>query len=100
MMNPGVSANRIPAKVSLADLASVTAGFANEVDDVNQYAAVMYAPTAKGVAAGRCREQLQMTVSSPRVAMNSARSCGTPARACKDAKKIGAPNIVLAAATP
>jgi len=32
---------RIPANVSLAPRASVTAGFANEVDDVNQYAAVM-----------------------------------------------------------
>ena len=40
-MKPGASAGRIPAKVLLAALASVTAGFANEVDDVNQYAAVM-----------------------------------------------------------
>src|SRR5262245_16897891 len=37
--NPGASTGRIPAKVSLAARASVTAGFANEVDDVNQYAA-------------------------------------------------------------
>jgi hypothetical protein len=34
-MNAGASAGRIPAKVSEADRASVTAGFANE------YAAVM-----------------------------------------------------------
>jgi hypothetical protein len=40
-MNPGASAGRMPAKVSLAARASVTAGFANEVDEVNQYAAVM-----------------------------------------------------------
>jgi hypothetical protein len=41
--------------VSLAARASVTAGFANDVDEVNQYAAVMYAPTANGTAAGRRR---------------------------------------------
>ena len=40
-MNPGASMSLIPAKVSLADRASVTAGFANEVDAVNQYAPVM-----------------------------------------------------------
>ncbi len=33
---PGVSAGRIPEKVSVADRASVTAGLANEVDEVNQ----------------------------------------------------------------
>jgi hypothetical protein len=31
----------MPAKVSVADRASVTAGLANDVDAVNQYAAVM-----------------------------------------------------------
>jgi len=38
---PGTSMGRIPANVLLAARASVTAGFANEVDDVNQYADVM-----------------------------------------------------------
>jgi hypothetical protein len=36
----------MPAKVSDIDRARVTAGFANEVEAVNQYAAVMYSPTA------------------------------------------------------
>ena len=40
-MNAGTSPGRIPAKVSVKERASVTAGLANEVDDVNQYAAVM-----------------------------------------------------------
>jgi hypothetical protein len=40
-MKAGASAGRMPAKVSLAARASVTAGSANEVDEVNQYAAVM-----------------------------------------------------------
>jgi hypothetical protein len=35
-MNPGASAGRMPANVSLADRARVTAGFAKDVDDVNQ----------------------------------------------------------------
>ena len=40
-MNPGTSTGRIPAKVSVSARATVTAGFANDVDGVNQYAAVM-----------------------------------------------------------
>src|SRR5262249_61277888 len=36
-MKPGTSAGRMPANVSLAARASVTAGLANEVDAVNQY---------------------------------------------------------------
>ena len=38
-MNPGTSTGRIPANESLTARASVTAGFANDVDAVNQYAA-------------------------------------------------------------
>ena len=40
-MNQGVSAGRIPAKVLVRERASVTAGFANDVEAVNQYADVM-----------------------------------------------------------
>lgn len=40
-IKPGTSEGRIPAKVSLKARASVTAGFAKEVEEVNQYAAVM-----------------------------------------------------------
>ena len=35
-MKPGASLGRMPAKVSLNDRAIVTAGFANDVDAVNQ----------------------------------------------------------------
>jgi hypothetical protein len=41
MMNGGTSTGRIPANVFEMDRASVTAGFAKDVDAVNQYAAVM-----------------------------------------------------------
>ena len=40
-INPGTSLGRIPANVSVAARASVTAGLAKDVDAVNQYAAVM-----------------------------------------------------------
>jgi hypothetical protein len=40
-INHGTSTGRIPLKVSVAALASETAGFANDVDAVNQYAAVI-----------------------------------------------------------
>jgi hypothetical protein len=40
-MKRGTSAGRMPANVSLSDLAIVTAGLAKDVDAVNQYAAAM-----------------------------------------------------------
>lgn len=64
----------MPANVSLSDLAIVTAGLANDVDAVNQYAAVMYAPTAKGTTFERPREHPQIAESRPKVAMNSLRN--------------------------
>lgn len=38
---PATSAGRIPANVSVTARATVTAGFAKDVEDVNQYADVM-----------------------------------------------------------
>jgi hypothetical protein len=70
-MNPGTSAGRMPAKVSLAARAMVTAGLANEVDAVNQYAATMYAATANGVTDGRRRLVAVMTPTRPKVATAS-----------------------------
>jgi hypothetical protein len=40
-MNIGASTGRMPANVSVNARATVTAGFANDVDAVNQYADVM-----------------------------------------------------------
>jgi hypothetical protein len=70
----------MPAKVLLDARASVTAGLANEVDAVNQYAALMYAPTAKGVVLGRLRELDKTTNKSPNVAITSLRNCPPPER--------------------
>ena len=40
-MKADTSAGRMPANVSVYDLAVVRAGLANDVDEVNQYAAAM-----------------------------------------------------------
>ena len=39
--NAGASSGRMPENELVNDLAIVTAGFANEVEEVNQYAAVI-----------------------------------------------------------
>jgi hypothetical protein len=53
-MKPGASAGRMPANVSESERASVTAGLANDVDAVNQYAAVMYRPDDDRHGSSRC----------------------------------------------
>ena len=40
-IKPGTSTGRMPLNVFVAALARATAGFANDVEAVNQYAAVM-----------------------------------------------------------
>lgn len=79
-MNPGASWGRMPANVSESERAIVTAGFANDVDDVNQYAATIYAATANGVKTERARVQPKITASKPNVATNSANDCAGPLR--------------------
>src|ERR1700687_4329625 len=69
--NVGTSTGRIPENVSESDRAIVTAGFANDVDEVNQYAAVMYAATANATMSERWRAQPQITQIRPNVATNS-----------------------------
>jgi hypothetical protein len=48
----GTLEGSIPENVAVKPRAKVTAGFAKEVDAVNQYAAAMYAPTAIGALEG------------------------------------------------
>src|SRR5277367_2648537 len=91
--NPGISTGRIPANVSLNPLAIVTAGLANEVEEVNQYAAVMYAPTANGTTFDRVREHPQITESNPNVAINSLNHCAGPVRACCEKETGVSPNM-------
>jgi hypothetical protein len=78
--NRGASAGWIPAKVSDQQLAIVTAGFANEVDAVNQ-----------------------ITDISPNVATNSLRTNENPCREWVKTEYQGKPNIrcaMIAPATP
>src|SRR5258708_36636191 len=99
-MKPGTSVSRIPENVSVIERAKVTAGFANDVDDVNQYAPVMYAPTANGTADERRRAQPQMTANNPNVATNSLNTWAVPERTWREAANIGSPNMRSAEATP
>lgn len=52
--NIGTDSGAIPAKVLLRLRATVTAGFANEVDDVKKYAPVIQAATVNGTKFARC----------------------------------------------
>ena len=49
----------MPEKVFDKERAMVTAGLANEVEGVNQYAAAMYAATANGIASAFAREHIR-----------------------------------------
>src|SRR5688500_6633470 len=97
---PGRSAGRIPANVSVKPRAIVTAALANDLDDVNQYAATMKHATAYGTAPGRVRATARITATSPNVATTSARSSGEPWRAVVDHVTGSSPNIAFARIAP
>ena len=84
----------MPANVSVNARATVTAGFANDVEAVNQYARDDVGGRQR---TGRCsdamREQPQITAINPNVATNSLNSCGAPARTCCESCSSGSPNI-------
>ena len=83
-MKPATSVGQIPANVFVNARAMVTAGFANDVEAVNQYAPTMYPPTANGTTWARLFEQPQITANRPNVATPSLNICAAPARACRD----------------
>ena len=94
-------AGAMPAKVFENIRATVTAGLAKLVDDVNQYAPVMYAPTAKGTVAVRpLRTTPKMTSSSPKVATTSPSHRLDELRACSEMLTAGSENMRLASITP
>src|SRR5208282_4652261 len=51
-MNAGTWLMAMPLNVVVKPRASVTAGLAKDVEDVNQYAAVITSPTSHGTACG------------------------------------------------
>ena len=77
-----------------------TAGLANDVDAVNQYAATMYAATASSVIAARVRPTAMTTPSNTKVATASLSSCAPPARAVIDQVTSGSSNIALVRTAP
>ena len=74
-----MSSGRMPANVSVRPRANVTAGFANEVEAVNQYADVMYAAIANGTMSVRRRERSGIEVRARDWAEseNQSYECGT-----------------------
>jgi hypothetical protein len=75
MTKPGTDVGAMPAKVSLKARPIVTAGLANEVEEVNQYADPMYAPTAAGASAARPDE---LESSCPVVSLAAAEAAVLP----------------------
>ena len=67
----------IPVKVSVNTLAIVTAGLANDVEDVNQYPAVINSATPMATEFASCSLIKRIVVSSPKVAIISLTSNGT-----------------------
>src|ERR1700728_4623601 len=96
-MNPGTEAGAIPAKVPVKARPMVTAGLANDVDDVAQYAAPTHPATAAGASAprpGRRRPKPPEARPGGRAAPPRPRVRGR--RAGRDAVTAGSANIRFA----
>ena len=99
--NAGIELGAMPAKVFENVRAIVTAGLAKLVDDVNQYAAPMYAPTANGAADPRPeRATPKIDEQQPAVATASASQSPPPDRVLVDHSTAGSENIRLARIAP
>src|SRR5438552_8946478 len=92
--NAGVDLGAMPAKLFENVRAIATAGLAKLVDDVNQYAEPIYAPTANGAAELRPeRTTPKMTSNSPAVATTSASQSPPAERVLVDHSIAGDENI-------
>src|SRR5690349_21612211 len=99
--NKGTDSGAMPANVSDSERATVTAGLAKLVELVNQYAAVMYPPTANATASARGDLRVPSTTrTSPNVATASARRTPLPLRSRPDTSIASRSNIRLATTTP
>src|SRR5579859_4245704 len=100
-MNGGADEGAMPAKVSENIRPTVIAGLAKLVEEVNQYAAPMYAPTAAAADRPRpARASAKITTISPRVATISDRKCAGVARCLAEMLTAARPNIRLASTAP
>src|SRR6266536_3824623 len=101
MTKPGNDAGAIPAKVSLNARPIVTAGLANEVEEVNQYADPMYAPTAAGASAARPADaSAKISRISPAVATTSPSHRCPALRSVVDQDTAASPYMRLASTAP
>src|SRR5690606_8437933 len=99
-MKGSADSGEIPANVSVKIRPTVTAGFANAVDDVNQYAAPMYAPTAAPMKLVRpLRARTKITSTSPVVATTSERRLPGVTRPVAENEE-GRSNIAFAKSAP
>ena len=91
----------MPANVSEKARPTVTAGLAKDVDEVNQYAAPMYAPMAGAASMPRpVRASAKIRTTSPTVATTSpSHRCG-PVRSRVDSSPSGTWYIRFASSAP
>src|SRR5436309_1105392 len=100
-MNAGIDRGAMPVNVFVKVRATVTAGFAKLVDDVNQYAAPIYAPTANGATDDRPDRAMPNTTStSPAVATISPNHSPPPERVLVDHSTAGSEYMRLASIAP
>ena len=91
----------MPAKVSERVRATSIIGLAKLVDEDHQYAAVMYAPTAKGASAARpAGASAKISTTSPKVATASDSQRPPPERSLPEMVTAGRSNIRLATTAP
>src|SRR4051794_27357228 len=91
----------MPAKLSVKDRPTVTAGLANEVDAVKKYAEPIHAGTRTAPRLARpVRVSEPITRSSPALATTSPSQRPPPERVLVEACQAGSPNITSATPTP
>src|SRR5437763_2160769 len=100
-MNAGIDRGAMPVNVFVKVRATVTAGFAKLVDDVNQYAAPIYAPTSNGATDDRPDRAMPNTTStSPAVATISPNHSPPPERVLVDHSTAGSEYMRLTSIAP
>ena len=92
----------MPVNVSLSIRASVTAGFANAVEDVKRSAAAMNAPTETAMAPllRPARTIRKMSSTSTAVTAASDAMSGMPSRPFTESATAGRPKVRFAIMTP
>ena len=97
MQNAITFSGLIPAKLSENILPIVPAGFANDVEEVNQYAAPIYEATTSATFS---LLEINIKNTNPKVAIISEIKILDPTRALSENSIISCPNIMFAIKTP